>query len=499
MSEEFQFASLEKEDAIRHLECTADGHFLVTCCQSGILIWDAAALVLLQTLTLEPRGNNEGQHPEFKACSFSSDGKHLVAGTSDGYVMTWVLQVGSEHLFEQQICCKLNSTSFPVNQCFFDSHLNVISSVGFFVSIHSYDELSKATVGAFSEKKVYPGYPCLSNSQILPHEKSVVILNDYMLRLLQIPSLNLLSTLPECDVQHIGPWSADMKYFLAFTPDGNVMVININPAKSYVMKHWHLELLDGPVKCTDIFTRWSISNKGLVLKSSKRHCFYLLFKNCGKYTALNIPKDNKAPLTCLEFSSDGSLFISADITCTLLIWKVASDADRPVIQKVKQVALEFFINKLASFGNDRLFVSSGLNIRIFSWPNMKQITVMEQHTPSVRTIVVSPDRNLVVSASELQFPPDNMEVVVWEASSGKVVSCLPLIQDSIHCLSFACGNQFVCFYTRHEGMIQVYEVTTGALVSCLSFPTGISSMTASSDLICLLTDGSLRFIKLHNL
>ena len=147
----------------------------------------------------------------------------------------------------------------------------------------------------------------------------------------------------------------------------------------------------------------------------------------------------------MEFSSDGSLFISADITCTLLIWKVASDADRPVIQKVKQVALEFFINKLASFGNDRLFVSSGLNIRIFSWPNMEQITVMEQHTPSVRTIVVSPDRNLVVSASELQFPPDNMEVVVWEASSGKVVSCLPLIQDSIHCLSFACGNQFVCF------------------------------------------------------
>ena len=471
----------------------------MTRCQSGILIWDAAALVLLQTITLDPRGDNKGRPPEFKACSFSSDGKHLVAGTSDGYVMTWVLQVGSEHLFEQQICSKLNSTSFPVKQCFFDSNLNVISAVGFFVYIHSYEELSKATTGAISEKKVYPGRPSLSNSQILPQEKSVVILNDYMLRLLQIPGLNLLSNLLEYDVQHIGPWSADMKYFLAFTPDGNVMIVNINQVNSYLMKHWHLNLLDGPVKCTDIFTRWSISNKGLVLKSSKRHCFYLLFENRGKYTPLKISQDNKAPLTCLEFSPDGRLFISADITCTMLIWKVASDGDRPVVQKLKQVALEFAINKLASFGNDRLFVSSGLNIRIFSWPDIKQITVMDQHTPSVRTIVVSPDRNLVVSASELRFPPNNMEVVVWEASSGKVVSCLPLIQDSIHCLSFACGNQFICFYTRHEGMIQVYEVTTGALVSCLSFPTGISSMTASSDLVCLLTDGSLRFIKLHNL
>lgn len=480
---------------MKQIQCSGDGHFIAACYQSQILVWDAAALVLLQTVLVP---STEGQLLKFKTCSFSADGRFLVAGMSHGHLMAWVLQSGSKHPFKQTIFCRLSAASFSVEQCFIDCHMNVISAMGFTIYIHSYTALLEATLQASNEKvsEAYANRPCMTSCQILPNEKSVVTLIDYKLCLLQVPSLTLISALSDCHVQQLGPWSANMNNVLVITPKGYAMVVDV--VNFQVINQ--LDLPDGLFKCPNRFCHWSISNDALVLKSAKGSSFYVLYNDGNSYSALKFSTGNKTPLCCLKFSKDGNTFISGDVSCSMIVWKVSLAEGKPDVEKVKQVALEFSINKndLALFSKSRLIASSGRNVRILSWPNCNQVEVMKRHRPSVRRIVASSDESLVVSASELEFPPDNMEIVIWEGSSGKVLSVLPDVQDSINCLSFACENRFVCFYTIHGGMIHIFEASSGELVSCLSFSTTISFLTCSSDLvICILTDGSVNFLKIN--
>ena len=415
----------EKEDPVKQIQCSGDGHFIAACYQSQILVWDAAAFVLLQTVLVS---STEGQLLKFETCSFSADGKFLVAGMSHGHVMVWVLRSGSKQPFKQTIFCRLSATAFSVKQCSIDCHMNVISAMGFSVYIHSYTALLEATLQASREKdsKAYANRPCLISCQILPNEKSVVTLIDYKLCLLQVPSLTLMSALSDCHVQQLGPWSANMNNVLAITPKGYAMVVDV--VNFQVINQ--LDLPDGLVKWPNPFCHWSLSNDALVLKSAKGSSFYVLYNDGNSYSALKFSTGNKSPLCCLKFSKDGNTFISGDVSCTMIVWKVSLAEGKPEVEQVKQIALEFSINKnnLALFSESRLFASSGKNVRILSWPNCNQVEVMQRHRPSVRMIVASSDESLMVSASEINFPPNNMEIVIWEGSSGNVVSVLPVVQ-----------------------------------------------------------------------
>ena len=78
-----------RDNPIYHVNHSPNGYFLAACCNRGILIWDAAALYLLQILLPHPGAAIQHCLSNFFHCSFSDDSKHFVAGASNGVLKTW--------------------------------------------------------------------------------------------------------------------------------------------------------------------------------------------------------------------------------------------------------------------------------------------------------------------------------------------------------------------------------------------------------------------------
>ena len=80
-----------KDDSFYDIACSPNGHFIAACCNysDGMLIWDTAALSLVQIIQPNAELLCEQAKISYTGCSFSGDSQHLVAGLSNGYINTW--------------------------------------------------------------------------------------------------------------------------------------------------------------------------------------------------------------------------------------------------------------------------------------------------------------------------------------------------------------------------------------------------------------------------
>ena len=95
-----------------------------------MLIWDAAALNLVQRIQPNAELLCEQTKISYTGCSFSGDSQHLAAGLSDGYLNTWVIHTGTVEPLSLQLTTNLRGSSdAAMNQCIFDDEKSLICSI----------------------------------------------------------------------------------------------------------------------------------------------------------------------------------------------------------------------------------------------------------------------------------------------------------------------------------------------------------------------------------
>ena len=217
-----------RDDPIYHVNHSPNGYFLAACCNRGILIWDAAALYLLQTLP--PHPGAAIQHclsnffhcraaiqPIFLHCSFSDDSKHFVAGTSNGVLKTWIVEslpTKTDQFFVQEISTKPEGSTAPIACCMFDKHLNIMCAIGSAVRIYSYEALLFSTkVGEQESPAVHTG--TATTSAFLPDGENALTCGGNTLCLWHVPT-NILLASASCEAGHLIRLSSDGKLALTY-------------------------------------------------------------------------------------------------------------------------------------------------------------------------------------------------------------------------------------------------------------------------------------------
>ena len=137
----FKRSQILRDDPLYYIACSPNGHFIAACHNDGILIWDAAALNLIQKIQPSVEIQSTQTGIRYTGCSFSGDSQHLAAGLSNGYISAWINQTATEKPFSLQLATNLCGSLNAVHQCMFDDEKNLICSISNVIRIYDYQSL----------------------------------------------------------------------------------------------------------------------------------------------------------------------------------------------------------------------------------------------------------------------------------------------------------------------------------------------------------------------
>ena len=452
---------------------------------------------------------SERRPPRFSYCSFSNDSKHIVAGTTNGWLKAWELQpsepaAGSVELFMLKVSTKVDGSSNSVACCRFDQQLNVICAIQNMLQICSYKALLHSTViGKQQPQATHPR--SATTCSFLPDGYRAITCGSETLCLWHVPTNSLLASALDSVAGYLHRLSQNGKLLLTFGDRNYIQVWDTEKLtpKRMLMYQRQKNIPPGPgpddpdSSSEGDICHCAVSNQGLVVGGTGDGYLYLWHGE--DYKSVKVIQAHQSLITFCEFSPDGQRFVSADMDGKIALWQLI---DGGGVLQVNMVSLEEHEDSIEqvffSPGQAQRIVSCSCDgtLHLYNGPSGDLLKKMKGHNGEVLRVTFSSDGSLIASGD------GSGRVLLWDGYTGELKRHLQLSGSQVLDVSFICGDQFVCTRDQHESFVQVCDVATGSHISCLSFSAPVCTMAASPSasnpwFLCGLKDEAVKFVKLH--
>jgi len=495
-----------KDDPLYDIACSPNGHFIAGCHNDGILIWDAAALSLMQKLLPNVKLLSAQSKIRFTGCSFSSDSQHLAAGLSNGCVCTWINQTSNVEQFTLQLATNLCGSSDSVRQCMFDDEKNLICSVGNLIGVYSYQSLlnnlpSKPTA-------VHPRYA--SSCEFLSDGQVALTSGNGTICVWDVTQGVCIAKTDIPVTGHLIKLSYDKKLLLTYGSDCTIQVWDIDTLNNKCTLSSNKgnnptpeEMADPDFTTTQDICSCAVSTNNIIVGGTGEGLIHIWYgENCE---STKIIKEHQHLINCLEFSPTSNSFVSADMEGFLNMWLLFYDEKEELC--IHQVSMQRHKNDIEqvtfSPGQIQRIVSGGADhiLHLYDGLTGDLIKKMEGHKSDISKIVYSKCGRLLVSGDY------KCQLILWDGITGQLLRHITSSpRPHLLKLYFTGNDEYICTLDINRDQFSVYSISDGMPVSVLGFSSPINTFAASSlkdetkgYVICGLKDGSVKFLKLCNI
>ncbi|ETO14549.1 G-protein beta WD-40 repeats containing protein [Reticulomyxa filosa] len=248
--------------------------------------------------------------------------------------------------------------------------------------------------------------------------------------------------------------------------------------------------------------------------------------NFGEYGYL---KGHSGPVTCVQFSPDGSKIVSCSWDKTIQLWDVSSGKQ---LQCLEGHSDSIFSVQFSPDGTKIVSSSFDKTIRLWDASSGKHLRTLEGHSNSIVSVQFSPSGDRIASGSWdktirlwdvssgkqlqcleghlyyvtcVQFSPDGTKVVsgsydktvrLWDISSGEQIQCLEGHSGSVNSVHFSPDGTTIVSGS-FDNVIQLWDASSGKQLQTLKGNTGaVTSVQFSSDGIRIISGSSDNIIRL---
>ncbi len=433
-------------------------------------------------------------------CSFSQDSHYLAVGTTKGYLEIVAIQ---DFTFNLIVSVKPDGSSNPLTECIFVSPSNVLCTVGSSGRVYELDSLiQNSDIEKKNTLAVHPG--TANQSIILPQKELAITLGSKSICLWDIKRCELVTTRKGRVGGFLLRLSADGKTLLTY---GDRCYIEVWDVDSFTKTNdlVHLKQKNLPIgrddpdesSPTDI-CHCAVSIDGIVVGGTGNGDLFVWFGE-----ELKVVKELEAHeslITFIEFSPSGTTFVSADMDGVVIMWQLPNIRDEDF--KVNMIPLTCHsdsVEQICYSSQGRRIATCSMDkcVHLYSGASGDLIAKLTSHKNGVMKATFSSNEAFIASGDE------KGEIIIWDGVTGQLLQHIkPKVKRIVLDLQFVNQDKYICSRDSRAGCIIVNDVSTGIEASCLSFPTEIFSMSAStflkenSYLLCCLKDSSVKFVKL---
>ena len=323
----FKRAESPRNDPINDIAYSRNGHYLAACHNKGVIIWDAASLNLIQKLQFSPDMLQVYSDVKCVSCSFSSDGKNLVAGLSNGYIHVWSDNSNSEGPYVLQLSTRPYGSSDAIVECFFEDDQTIVCAMHSLICIYGYDSLLKNP--AVEPTALHPKYA--TNCAVLQDGLTALTCGNGSMYSWNIMHNFRIASTQSLVSGHLLRVSADGKLALTFGEGCHIQVWETNTLKK--ISSVCGQNSSGPETQKDNLDSSSphdichcaVSIHGIVVGGTGEGTIYIWY---GKnYELVKVTREHKNLITYLEFAHQGDCFVSADMEGFITMWQLVESID----------------------------------------------------------------------------------------------------------------------------------------------------------------------------
>ena len=503
----FKRSQNPKDDPFYGIACSPNGHFIAACYSDGVLIWDAAALSLLQKLQQHNMELLSAQTEiRYTSCSFSADSQHLVAGLSNGHINAWVNQTATVQPFSLQLATSLCGSSDVVRQCMFDDEKNLICSINNVIGIYDYQTLVNNPISETDEV-----HPCYANScEFLADGKLALTSGNGAICVWDVLEGALITKTDNSVTGHLIKLSYDKRLLLTYGSGCTIQVWDINTLNNKCTLTSNEgnsptaeELADPDFSSPQDICSCAVSQNNVVVGGTgegKVHIWY-----GQNFKLVEVLEEHQHLITCLEFSPSGSYLVSADMEGFINMWLLSYDGQEELeILKVSMESHKDNIEQVIfSPGQLQRIVSGGADclLHLYDGDTGDLIKKMEGHKSDILKIAYSKCGRFLVSGD------GKCQLILWDGIIGQLIRYFNSSPShNLLDLYFTGNDEYICTLDVNRDQFTVYDISNGMPVSVLGFFSPISTLAASSldddikgCILCGMKDGLVKFLKLIKL
>ena len=196
---------------------------------------------------------------------------------------------------------------------------------------------------------------------------------------------------------------------------------------------------------------------------------------------------DRAAVSAIAFSSDGSLLAASDVDKKIKLFDVKT---AKTISTLRDVGTT--VQSLAFSPDGSLLASAGKEnvIRLWDVTTGELLKTLDGHTLAVSDVAFSPDGSLLASSGY------DKVIKLWDVKTGEAVKTLEGHEDSVTALAFAPDGKRLAS-ASHDQTAKLWEVSTGNVLATLSgHAGGLTRIAVAPDGSLIATAGTDRTVKL---
>ena len=495
-----------KDDPIYDIACSPNGHFIAVCYSDGILIWDAAALGLVQKIQPSTELPSAQTNIRYTGCTFSGDSQHLTAGLLNGYINAWMYQTTTVEPFSLQLSTNLCGSSDAIHQCMFDDEKNLICSINNVIGVYDYQALLNNPTSKTVAIHPYYATSCefLSGGQVaLTNGNGTICTWDVI-------QGALIAKTGISVAGHLIKLSYDKKLLLTYGSSCTIQVWDIetlsikctltsNEGNDPTAE----ELADPDFSSSQDICSCAVSANGIVAGGTGEGKILIWYGE--KFQLFKILKGHQHLITCLEFSPNSSCLVSADMEGFINMWLLTFDGkeDLELHEVNMQHHRDSIEQVLFSPGQLQRIVSGSTDCMLHLYDGLTGdlIKKMEGHKSDIMKIAYSKCGRFLASGD------GKCQLILWDGITGQLLRYFNSSPSHVLLELYFTGNdEYICTLDANRDQFTVYNISKAMPVSVLGFSSQISAFAASSlqdditgYILCGMKDGSIKFLKLMKL